>query len=143
MYVGLLLTLAATVAPCLDRAGGHVLADHVRHGYPSYSQDRVDAAVTAWVVVLTLVGALGTVGWVIAIRAVRARAPWARGAATALLVAGATLALAALLIRDTSGEVGLAPLFGGIGLLPSAAGAVAVALLRWAPVHDDHRGARS
>jgi hypothetical protein len=35
MYAGLLLTVAATVAPYVDRATGHVLVDHIRHGCPT------------------------------------------------------------------------------------------------------------
>ncbi|WP_196803921.1 hypothetical protein [Marmoricola sp. URHB0036] len=129
MYAGLLLTIAATVAPFVDRATGHVLAGHVRHGYPSYTPDRVDSAVTAWLVILGVVGALGVMGWVVSIWAVRAGTSWARWVSTVLLAAGAALALTALLVKDTSGEVGLTPLLGWIGLLPSVAGVVAVSLL--------------
>jgi len=129
MYAGLLLTIAATVAPFVDRATGHVLAGHIRHGYPSYTPDRVDSAVTAWLVILSLVGVLGVMGWVVSIRAVRAGTTWARWVSTVLLAVGAALALTALLAQDTSGEVGLAPLLGWIGLLPSVAGVVAVSLL--------------
>jgi hypothetical protein len=129
MYAGVVLTLAATAAPYVDRATGNVLADHIRDGYPAYSPDRVDSAVTAWLVVLSVVGALGLAGWATTIRAVRAGRRWAPWAATALFVAGVTVALTTLLTKDTSGEVGLAPLLGLVGLLPSLAGAAAVTLL--------------
>ena len=49
-----------------------------------------------------------------------------------MLLTGLGVALAALLTRDTSGDVGLAPLLGVIGLLPSTAGVAAVVLL-WQP----------
>jgi hypothetical protein len=68
-------------------------------------------------------------GWIIAICAVQAHRPWARPVATVLFAAGLVTALTALLTRDTSGDVGLAPLLGGIGLLPSLAGVVAVVAL--------------
>jgi len=129
MYVGLLLTLAATVTPYVDRATGQVLADHIREGYPTYSADRIDSAVTTWLVLLSVTGVLGIVAWLVAIRAVRRRQAWARWGATAMFVVGTCLALTALLTRDTSGEVGLAPLLGWIGMLPSAAGLAALALL--------------
>jgi hypothetical protein len=41
-------------------------------------------------------------------------------------------ALSALLVKDTSGDTGLAPLLGSIGVLPCIAGVVAVAML-WRP----------
>jgi hypothetical protein len=129
MYAGLVLTVAATGAPYVDRATGHVLADHVRSGYPAYSEDRVASAVTAWLSVLTIVGVLGLLGWIGAIWAVRTRRPWARPVATVLFALGAGTALTTLLTRDTSGEVGLAPLLGWIGMLPSVAGLVTVVLL--------------
>ena len=55
MGAGLLLTLVATAAPFVDRATTHLLADHIRHGYPSYTEGEVDAAVTTWLVVLAVV----------------------------------------------------------------------------------------
>jgi hypothetical protein len=142
MYVGLLLTVAATVTPYADRATGHVLANHVRAGYPAYSDARVESAVTTWLAVLTAVGVLGAACWLGSIWAVRSGRPWARWAATTALVAGTTVALSALLTKDTSGEVGLAPLLGVIGLLPSLAGVVAVVLLWRPPGHRPERGRR-
>lgn len=46
---------------------------------------------------------------------------------------GALVALIGLLIRDTSGDTGLAPLLGWIGMLPSVAGLAAVTILWRAP----------
>ena len=126
MYAGLVLTVGAIVAPYLDRS---VLADHIRDGYPTYSTDRVDTAVTAWLVILSVIGALGVASWIATIWAVRAGKGWARWAATAVFAAGTSLALTTLLVKDTSGEVGLAPVLGLVGLLPCVAGLLAVALL--------------
>ena len=46
-----------------------------------------------------------------------------------MFVAGTAVALTALLTKDTSGEVGLAPLLGWLGMLPAGAGLVTVGLL--------------
>jgi hypothetical protein len=131
MAAGLLLTVAATVAPYVDRASGHVLADHIRQGYPAYTDDRVDAAVNAWIGVLTVVGVVGVVGWAGSMWAVATRRAWAPEAATSLFLVGTGLSLTALLTKDSSGDVGLVPLLGWIGMLPSVAGLVAVVML-WA-----------
>jgi len=133
MYAGLGLTVAATVAPYVDRASGHVLADHIRHGYPTYTQDRVDTAGNAWLGILTVFGLLGIVCWIGAIWAVKTHKAWARPSATIMFVGGTGLALTALLTKDTSGEVGLAPIFGWIGMLPSLAGLPAVWMLWTTP----------
>lgn len=129
MAAGLALTLAATIAPYLDRATSHVLADHVRDGYPGYSAERVDSAVTTYLVILTVVGALGALAWVGSLWAVRSGRRWAPWAATAVFVLGTAIALTGLLVEDTSGEPGLAPQLALIGMLPSLAGLVAVVRL--------------
>ena len=46
MYAGLGLTIVAMVVPYIDHATANVLADHIRAGYPTYSQARVDSTVT-------------------------------------------------------------------------------------------------
>jgi hypothetical protein len=129
MYAGLGLTVAAVIVLYVDHATGNVLADHVRAGYPAYTQARIDAAVTIYLVYLSIVGALGIICWLAAIRAVKAGKRWARGAATAMFTLGTAIAMIDLLIRDTSGDTGLPPLLGWAGMLPSLAGLVAVALL--------------
>jgi hypothetical protein len=126
LYTGLSLTLLATAAPYVDRAAGNVLADHIRRGYPTYANHRVDAAVTTWLVILTVIGVVGVAGWVGAIWAVTSQRSWARWLVTGEFVVGTLTALLALLTKDTSGEVGLAPTLGWIGMLPSSAGLAAV-----------------
>ncbi len=59
MYAGVALTVVAIVVLYVDHATGNVLADHIRAGYPTYSQARIDTAVTAYLVYLSVVGALG------------------------------------------------------------------------------------
>lgn len=129
MYAGMALTLVAALAPVADRATTHVLADHVRAGYPAYSPARVDTAVTAWVGILVTVGVLGLASWIVTIRAVRAEKTWARPVATTVFAAATCLALTALLTKDTSGEVSLAPALGVLGVLPCLAGLGAVVAL--------------
>lgn len=133
LYAGLALTLASAIAPYLDRVTGGVLAAHIRDGYPTYTQQRVDSAVTTWLVILSVVGALGIAGWIWTIWAVRVDMAWARWAATALLAFGTSLTLTVVLLKDTSGEVGLAPLLGWITVLPVLAGLGAVTMLWRSP----------
>ncbi|MFJ4902369.1 hypothetical protein [Streptomyces sp. NPDC088727] len=129
MYTGLALTLIATATPYADRATTHLLADHIRDGYPTYSQARVDSAVSTYLVLLSVIGALGVLAWIGAARSVRAGRRWARPAATVLFALGAGAGLAGLLTTDTSGATGLPPALGWAGMTPSLAGALAIALL--------------
>jgi hypothetical protein len=129
MYVGGVLTALSASAPAVDRATGNVLAHHIRDGYPTYPQARIDSAVTAWLVILAVLGVLGLAAWSWTIWAVTAERPWAPWLATAMFCLGTAVALTALLVKDTSGRTGLAPLLGWIGLLPCVAGAVAVTML--------------
>lgn len=129
VYIGLVLTVLATIAPYVDRATSNMLARHIRDGYPTYTRARVDSAVTAWLVILTVIGAVGVAGWIWTIWAVKTGKKWARWAVTALFVLGTSVALTALLVKDTSGATGLPPLLGCIGLMPCLAGLAAVTAL--------------
>jgi hypothetical protein len=129
MYAGLVLSVVATIVPHVDHATANVLADHIRAGYPAYTAARIDSAVTTYLIYLTVVGALGIVAWLGMIWAVKARKRRARGAATATFVLATSIAAFDLFVRDTSGDTGLPPLLGWIGMLPCLAGLLAVALL--------------
>ena len=129
MYAGLALTVLATTAPYVDRVTSNVLAAHLRAGYPAFPEARIDSAVTTWLVVLSVVGAVGVAGWIWTIHAVTAGKGWARWAATAMLLLGTSAGLTGLLVRDTSGDTGLPALLGWLGILPCVAGAVAVTML--------------
>ena len=96
---------------------------------PTYTQARIDSAVTTYLVYLSVVGALGIICWLWAVWAVKAGKRWARGAATALFALGTAIALIDLLVKDTSGDTGLPPLLGWAGMLPCLAGLLAVTLL--------------
>ncbi|MFF0463867.1 hypothetical protein [Streptomyces mexicanus] len=129
MFAGLALTVLATTASYIDRDTTHLLADHIRAGYPTYTQARVDSAVTAYLVVLSVIGALGVLAWLTTAWAVKTGKRWARPAATVLFMLGAGIGLAGLLTKDTSGATGLPPELGWAGMTPCLAGVVAVILL--------------
>ena len=129
LYAGLTTTVVATIAPYLDQVTSHSLEDHIRAGYPSFTQARVDTAVTTYEVILTVIGVLGAVGWTVVIRAVTTGKRWTAPLATATFLLGLGIALTDLLIKDTYGETGLSPLLGWIGLLPCLPGLLAVILL--------------
>ena len=129
MWVGLALTVAAGVYPFVDRTTTHLLADRIQAGYPTYSPARIDSAVSTYLVILAVVGALGVLAWLATTWAVRVGTRWARPAATVLLVLGATVGLTGLLTKDTSGATGLPPTLGWLGLAPCLAGVVVVVLL--------------
>ncbi|MEV5012463.1 hypothetical protein AB0K74_32885 [Streptomyces sp. NPDC056159] len=129
MFTGLGLTVIATIVPYVDRATTHLLADHIRAGYPTYAPTRIDSAVTTYLVLLSVIGALGVLAWLWTIWAVRAGKRWARPAATVMFVLGASVGLTMLLTKDTSGDTGLPPTLGWVGMAPCLAGLLAVALL--------------
>jgi hypothetical protein len=126
MYGGLALTVLATIVPYVDHATGNALADHIRAGYPTYTASQIHSAAIAWLVILSVVGALGIACWAATIWAVKAGKRWAGVGVATVFVLGTTVALTELLIRDTSGDVGLPPLLGWVGILPCLAGLLAV-----------------
>ncbi|MFI6790165.1 hypothetical protein ACIBG4_22865 [Nonomuraea sp. NPDC050383] len=123
MYVGAGLTVVAAVYPLMDRS---VLADHIKAGYPAYGFGAIDSAVTAYLAILSTIGVLGLLGWLGTAWAARAGKRWARPLAAGLLAIAACVAVAALTVRDTSGDVGLAPLLGWLQVLPCVAGLAVV-----------------
>ncbi|GAA2434112.1 hypothetical protein GCM10010433_38510 [Streptomyces pulveraceus] len=129
MYTGLGLAVIATIVPYTDRATTHLLADHIRAGYPTYTPDRIDSAVSTYLVLLSVVGALGVLAWLWTTWAVRAGKRWARPAVTVMSVLGAGVGLTGLLTKDTSGATGLPPALGWAGMAPGLAALLAVALL--------------
>lgn len=141
MYVGLALTVVALIVVYVDHATANKLADHIRTGYPTYSQARIDTAVTTYLVYLSVIGALGIITWLGTIWALKASKRWARAVATAMFALGTGIALFDLLIKDTSGETGLPHLLGWAGMLPFLAGLLAVTLLWRNP--DRHSGRHS
>ena len=129
MYAGLVLAVVALIVPYVDHATANMLAGHLRDGYPTYAPARIDAAVTTYLVYLSVIGTLGILCWVGTIWAVTAEKRWARWIATAAFALGTGIALIDLLVTDTSGDTGLPPLLGWVGMLPCLAGLFAVTLL--------------
>lgn len=132
LYVGAILTIAATALVHIDHATANVLATHIQAGYPSYDRSSIDTAAMTYIGYLTALGAAGVIGWATAIWATGRQKRWARWAALGFFVAAVSIALVNLLIRDTSGDTGLPPLLGWVGILPCVAGLAATALL-WRP----------
>lgn len=129
LYVGLLLSAVALVFPFIDRVSTGILAEHIRHGYPDAGADQIDVGVNFYLIILSVVGGIGLLCWSLMIWATRTGRRSARWVAPVILVGAAAIALSGLLITDTSGEVGLAPLLGWLLMLPCVAGVVAVVQL--------------
>lgn len=134
LYAGLGLAVIAALVPSLDHLGPNLIANHIRVGYPGYSQAAIDTGATTYLIYLSVVGVLGVGCWLWTIRAVRAGKRWVRWVAPPLFLIASSIALFNLLIRDTSGDTGIAPPIGAIGLLPCVAGLIAVVLL-WRRSH--------
>ncbi|MCN9240419.1 hypothetical protein NGF19_06360 [Streptomyces sp. RY43-2] len=129
MCTGLGLTVLAAIVPYTDRSTTHLMAHHIRDAYPTYTPTRIDSAVTTYLVLSSVIGALGVLTWLGTIWAVRAGKRWARPAATVAFVLGVSVGLAGLLTKDTSSETGLPPVLGWVGMAPCLAGLLVVVLL--------------
>ncbi|MFI6178113.1 hypothetical protein ACIA8R_21455 [Nonomuraea sp. NPDC051191] len=126
LYGGAALTLLVTLFVFAYRSG---LAEHLRTGYPGLAPAKIDEGVTAYTVILVVMGALGLLGWLVTVLGARAGKGWARWLGSGLFVVALCLVLAALTVRDTNGEVGLVPLLGWSQVLPLVPGLAAVVLL--------------
>jgi hypothetical protein len=126
MGMGLTLTVAVTVYPFVNPG---LLADHIRAGYPSYHSAEIATAVTGYLVILSVLGGLGVLSWLGTIWATWARTSWTPWLATAILAIAVCVAIAGLTVKDTSGDVGLAPAVGWLQVMPCVAGLSTVVLL--------------
>ncbi|THV30012.1 hypothetical protein [Glycomyces paridis] len=129
LYAGLLLTVAAGVAPLIDIATADSLFDHVRQAYPDWPADTVRQDRDAIAIYLAAVGALGLLCWLGAIWAVAAERRWARGTVTALFALGTLLALTSMTLGGEQYDTIVPPIYGALGLLPCLAGLAAVVLV--------------
>jgi hypothetical protein len=129
MFGGLMLTVITIIILYVDHATANVLADHIRTGYPSYSQSRIDSAVMIYLVYLSAIGVLGIVSWLFVIWGASKNKRLTRWVATGMFALGMSIGLFNLLVRDTSGDTGLPSLLGWVGLLPNIAGILVVILL--------------
>ena len=71
LWAGLAATALVTAYAWLDAATTRVLAGHVAASYPALGAAEVDAAVAAYLAILTSIGALGALTWVVVARAAR------------------------------------------------------------------------
>lgn len=129
MYVGLLLTVVAGVAPLVDIATADSLFDHVRQAYPEWPAETVRQDRDAIAIYLAAVGGLGALCWIAAIWAVAAERRWARGTVTALFAVGTLLALTGSSLGGEQYDTIVPPLYGLLGVLPCLAGLAAVVLV--------------
>lgn len=126
MYAGLALTAAATLVPLIDMVTVDSLTDHVRAAYPYWPAALVTGDRNAIVIYLCVIGLLGIVGWLWAIRTVAKHKRTARRVTTVGFVLGTGVALFDLTFSGGEYDRVLPPLYGIIGLLPSLAGLVTV-----------------
>lgn len=90
---------------------------------------RVDSAANIYLVILSVIGALGVSGWLWTVRSVKTGKRPTRAVVTTLFVLGTSVELTGLLIKDTSGDTGLPHLLGWVGLAPCLPELLAVVLL--------------
>lgn len=126
MYIGLGLTVLATLAPLLDVATVDTLSKHVRDAYPAWGPDLVAGDRNAMVLYLVITGGLGILAWLWTIRAVRAGKRRAHIATTIAFAAGATVALLNLTAGGGAYDLVLPAGYGVLTLLPCLAGVVVV-----------------
>src|SRR5690606_36573882 len=110
----------------------------IHTSYPTYTEEQVDTAVNAWLMLLSVIGALGVLGWIWTMWTIKADERWARWSALPIFVIATGVALAALLSKHTSGDVGLAPPLGLVGILPRLAGLWVVVALWRKPAPQPH-----
>lgn len=125
--LGLALTVALGVWPVM---APDLLADHIQHGYPSYTDAELNAAVSAWQIALATVAGLGVLSWIWTLVTLRKPNRWAAFSATALLAVALIIAVVLISTPDTSGEVGLVPTMGWAWLAPCVVGLV-VTVATW------------
>lgn len=129
MYTGLALTVIALLVPFIDVVTTDTLGQRIQQNYPSYSPAEVSQVQTIFLSYLAGIGALGVVSWLWMVRVVRNQKPWAGIAATLIFLCASSLALTNLFISEGGGATALPTMLGVVGVLPCAAGLVAVVLL--------------
>ncbi|MFD5214333.1 hypothetical protein [Microbacterium sp. NPDC058345] len=130
LTAGAVATASITLFALIDPVSTRLIAAQVQAGYPGYSSAEIDRAAVMYVGILVIVGVLGALGWgaTILLSGRHRRLAFWLGlslGAIGLLVAGAALAT-----TDTSGTIGLAPVFGWLLLVPCGLGLTALIALR-------------
>lgn len=130
LWVALGVCAVTTVLALIDPWTTGLLAGQVASGYPHYGSAQIGAAVSAYVVILATVGVIGLIGWFVTIRLARrgrGAARWMDAVVSAFIL---VIALIGLTTPDTSGMIGLAPVFGWLLLIPGLFGAIALVRMR-------------
>lgn len=130
MFLGLALTVIATVAPLVDVATIDTIWDHVRDAYPTWSDTLVGGDRTAILLWLVITGGLGVLTWLWTIYAVTARKRWASKATVTGFLAGTCVALVNLTLTGGQYEIVVPTVYGWMTLLPCIPGLAAVVSVR-------------
>lgn len=120
------LSAVLAVVAIVDQVGGRSLADHAAAMYAPYGKQPDPDLLYGLVYT---VAAVGAVLWLLVIRSVRSRRRSARVLTVVVTVITAGLALILLGISEYGTQI-YPPLWGVLAILPPAAGACAVMLLR-------------
>ena len=126
VYLAVALSAVLVVVAIIDQTGGRSLADHTAAMYAPYGK-RPDPGLLYGLVYT--VAAVGALLWLLVLRAVQSRG---RSAPILAVVVTTVTGALALILLGTS-EYGtriFPPLWGILAILPAAAGALAVVLLR-------------
>ena len=126
MLIGLALTVVAATVAALDPVLANLVGQHVREAYPQWDPGTVSTERTAIIGWLVGTAALGVIGWLSSIWAVRRRkrrAPWV---ATAWLTLGLLTAGLTLGTGGAAYDVIVPTPLGLLSTLPLLPGAVAV-----------------
>ena len=130
VLIGLALAVVALAVPVIDATAGHLLADHLRLGYPQYTEADIAAAVTVSAVALSTVAGLAVICWLVTLVATVTRRRWSWVFALAVLIVGGLVVLTTMMVPDTSGRLGFPLSISATLMLPTVAGAVIVVLRR-------------
>lgn len=130
MYAGLALTAITSVIAPLAALATDVYKHHIETAYPKFNADKVSDAQQTMVIYLVANGIAGAVAWLWALRATKKENRRAPVIAVVLFTVALALALFNLLVKDSTGYAAFPLFLGIVGLLPCAAGLVAVVQLR-------------
>ena len=122
MGIGLVLTVIALIALILDQMNGHTLAQHVEALYAPHNLDPDPNVLFGY---LYVVGVIGILLWLAAIRGVLQHKRGAKVIATIVFIVGISVGLFNAFVSEYGMQI-FPTLWGALGLMPSVAGLVAV-----------------
>ena len=136
VYLAVALSAVLVVVAIIDQTGGRSLADHAVTMYAPYGK-RPDPNLLYGLVYT--VAAVGALLWLPVVRSVRSHRRSARVLAIVMSTITAALALLLFVVSEYGTQI-FPPLWGILAILPPAAGAFAVVLLRRRPAHQSNEG---